>query len=153
MARITRSKVRSIIDLLENLSKRVVKLNGFFHSGPELSCNQVRSNSDWEGMGGRFYSPDTPGRDQAGVVRVNCVDCLDRTNTAQFMIGKYALGFQLYALGVVDNPQLNFDSDIVKMFEEMYEAHGDTIALQYGGSNLGKYTEYPLCLSVSYYYY
>eukprot|EP00800_Vazella_pourtalesii_P020462 TRINITY_DN7247_c0_g1_i1.p1 TRINITY_DN7247_c0_g1~~TRINITY_DN7247_c0_g1_i1.p1 ORF type:complete len:628 (+),score=140.59 TRINITY_DN7247_c0_g1_i1:38-1921(+) len=136
MARITRSKERSIIDLLENRSKRVVKMNGFFHSGHELARNQIRANADWEGMGGRFYTPGEPGRDQAGVVRVNCVDCLDRTNTAQFMIGKCALGFQLYALGVVDDPQLNFDSDVVKMFEEMYEAHGDTIALQYGGSNL-----------------
>jgi hypothetical protein len=27
------------------------------------------------------------------------VDCLDRTNTAQFVVGKVALGFQLYALG------------------------------------------------------
>ena len=139
MARITRSKERNIIDLLENRSKRVVKLNGFFHSGYELARNQIRPNADWEGMGGRFYTPGAPGRDQAGVVRVNCVDCLDRTNTAQFMIGKCALGFQLYALGVIDDPQLSFDSDIVKMFEEMYEAHGDTIALQYGGSNLGNW--------------
>ena len=26
---------------------------------------------------------------------MNCVDCLDRTNTAQFMAGKCALGFQV----------------------------------------------------------
>lgn len=32
---------------------------------------------------------------QTGVIRVNCVDCLDRTNTAQFVIGKRALGFQV----------------------------------------------------------
>ena len=30
-----------------------------------------------------------------GVLRTNCVDCLDRTNTAQFMVGKCALGFQV----------------------------------------------------------
>ena len=35
------------------------------------------------------------GRRQTGVVRVNCVDCLDRTNTAQFTLGKCALGFQV----------------------------------------------------------
>ena len=32
---------------------------------------------------------------QTGILRVNCVDCLDRTNTAQFMVGKCALGFQV----------------------------------------------------------
>jgi len=35
------------------------------------------------------------GRRQHGVVRTNCVDCLDRTNTAQFAIGKTALGMQV----------------------------------------------------------
>ena len=33
--------------------------------------------------------------DQTGVVRTNCVDCLDRTNTAQFVVGKVALGLQV----------------------------------------------------------
>lgn len=32
---------------------------------------------------------------QTGIIRVNCVDCLDRTNTAQFAIGKCALGYQV----------------------------------------------------------
>ena len=35
------------------------------------------------------------GRRQHGVVRTNCVDCLDRTNTAQFAVGKCALAFQV----------------------------------------------------------
>ena len=32
---------------------------------------------------------------QTGVVRVNCVDCLDRTNTAMYAIAKCALGHQV----------------------------------------------------------
>lgn len=35
---------------------------------------------------------------QTGVVRTNCVDCLDRTNTAQFVVAKSALGLQVSAL-------------------------------------------------------
>ncbi|XP_012265419.2 polyphosphoinositide phosphatase isoform X1 [Athalia rosae] len=73
---------------------------------------------------------------QTGIIRTNCVDCLDRTNTAQFAIGKYALGFQLCALGVLETPKLEFDSDCVRLLEELYEDHGDTLALQYGGSQL-----------------
>lgn len=43
---------------------------------------------------------------------------------------------QLCALGVLDAPTLEFDSDCVRMLEELYEDHGDTLALQYGGSQL-----------------
>uniref|UniRef100_A0A3B5A594 FIG4 phosphoinositide 5-phosphatase n=1 Tax=Stegastes partitus TaxID=144197 RepID=A0A3B5A594_9TELE len=71
-----------------------------------------------------------------GVLRTNCVDCLDRTNTAQFMVGKCALAYQLYALGMIDKPKLQFDTDCVRLFEELYEDHGDTLSLQYGGSQL-----------------
>ncbi|KAG9432803.1 polyphosphoinositide phosphatase isoform X1 [Apis mellifera carnica] len=79
---------------------------------------------------------DKRGTLQTGIIRTNCVDCLDRTNTAQFAIGKCALGFQLCALGVLESPKLEFDSDCVRMLEELYEDHGDTLALQYGGSQL-----------------
>jgi hypothetical protein len=73
---------------------------------------------------------------QTGIIRTNCVDCLDRTNTAQFSIGKCALGYQLYTLGILNTPKLEFDTDCVRMLEELYEDHGDTLALQYGGSQL-----------------
>lgn len=35
------------------------------------------------------------GSKQTGVVRTNCVDCIDRTNTAQFAVGKCALAYQV----------------------------------------------------------
>lgn len=41
---------------------------------------------------GMFYKDKTETTLQCGIIRVNCVDCLDRTNTAQFSIGKCALG-------------------------------------------------------------
>ena len=50
---------------------------------------------------------------QTGVVRTNCVDCLDRTNTAQFAIGKYALAYQLWAMGVLPKMDLEFDTDVI----------------------------------------
>jgi phosphatidylinositol 3,5-bisphosphate 5-phosphatase len=67
---------------------------------------------------------------QTGIARVNCVDCLDRTNTAQFAIGKCVLGHQLYKLGFLKDPNILFDSDCVTMLESIYEDHGDTLALQ-----------------------
>ena len=44
--------------------------------------------------------------------------------------------FQLSALGVLAVPRLEIETDCVRMLEEMYEDHGDTLALQYGGSAL-----------------
>jgi len=84
---------------------------------------------------GLHFGKKTPRR-QVGITRVNCVDCLDRTNTAQFALGRCALAYQLYALGVIATPHVEFDSDCVRMLEELYEDHGDTLALQYGGSQL-----------------
>ena len=64
------------------------------------------------------------------------MDCLDRTNTAQFVIAKVALGMQLYALGYISEPHVQYDTDCSRMLEAMFEDHGDTLALQYGGSQL-----------------
>lgn len=56
---------------------------------------------------------------QRGICRTNCIDCLDRTNAAQFSIGKKAFGHQLHALGVIGTPDLGFDSDAVDMLTEV----------------------------------
>ncbi|XP_014283079.1 polyphosphoinositide phosphatase [Halyomorpha halys] len=73
---------------------------------------------------------------QTGVIRVNCVDCLDRTNTAQFALGKCALAKQLETLGLLETLELKYDTDCIRLLEVLYEDHGDTLALQYGGSQL-----------------
>ncbi|KAJ3274792.1 phosphatidylinositol-3,5-bisphosphate 5-phosphatase [Terramyces sp. JEL0728] len=43
---------------------------------------------------------------------------------------------RLYALGIIPEPTVPFDSDAINIFNAMYHDHGDTIALQYGGSHL-----------------
>ncbi|KAF5394501.1 hypothetical protein PHET_11318, partial [Paragonimus heterotremus] len=73
---------------------------------------------------------------QCGLIRVNCVDCLDRTNTAQFVVGQVALAYQLYYLGFLAEPVIMADSKIDRLLQNMYDEHGDTLALQYGGSQL-----------------
>ncbi|KAF8525617.1 SacI homology domain-containing protein [Hysterangium stoloniferum] len=128
MSRAYKEKTQDVISYLEDIAEESIHMTGFFHSGPEPYSHSTRND------------PDLPYRDtillQNGICRTNCVDCLDRTNAAQFVFGKRALGHQLYALGVVENPNLAFDSDAVNMLTEMYHDHGDTIALQYTGSAL-----------------
>lgn len=86
---------------------------------------------------GFFYHDGKETMFQTGITRTNCVDCLDRTNTAQFAMGRCALAHQLHKMGFLKSPpRLEFDSDCVAMLESLYEIHGDTLALQYGGSQL-----------------
>lgn len=121
MARKNKGKA-NVMGHLAEIARNVVMKVGIFHN----KSNQIivgQNKNDF----GNF---------QTGIVRTNCVDCLDRTNTAQFAIGKCVLGYQLCALGILDSHYLEFDTDCVRMLESLYEDHGDTLALQYGGSQL-----------------
>ncbi|GJN39890.1 hypothetical protein PR202_gb29040 [Eleusine coracana subsp. coracana] len=71
---------------------------------------------------------------QTGVLRTNCIDCLDRTNVAQYAYGLAALGRQLHAMGLTDVPKIHPDSSIASALMEMYQSMGDALAHQYGGS-------------------
>ncbi|KAH7349353.1 polyphosphoinositide phosphatase [Plectosphaerella cucumerina] len=115
MSRAAKSRDQDVIGTLESIAETVVTTTGFFHDGD----GTVNSTSV-----------------QNGVARTNCIDCLDRTNAAQFVIGKRALGHQLHALGILEDTTIEYDSDAVNLFTHMYHDHGDTIAVQYGGSQL-----------------
>ncbi|XP_015058603.1 phosphoinositide phosphatase SAC1 [Solanum pennellii] len=71
---------------------------------------------------------------QSGVLRTNCIDCLDRTNVAQYAYGLEALGRQLHAMGLTDRPKVDADSSIAAALMDMYQGMGDALAQQYGGS-------------------
>ncbi|KAJ6394305.1 hypothetical protein OIU77_023516 [Salix suchowensis] len=71
---------------------------------------------------------------QNGVLRTNCIDCLDRTNVAQYAYGLVALGHQLRALGYMECPNIDLDNPLAEDLMRIYETMGDTLALQYGGS-------------------
>ncbi|ERE82364.1 polyphosphoinositide phosphatase-like protein [Cricetulus griseus] len=133
MAKYTKSKLCNVLDRLNVIAESVVKKTGFFVNRPDSYCSTLRPDEKWNELGGCV---NPTGRLQTGILRTNCVDCLDRTNTAQFMVGKCALAYQLYSLGLIDKPNLQFDTDAVRLFEELYEDHGDTLSLQYGGSQL-----------------
>ncbi|KAI9007733.1 SacI homology domain-containing protein [Hyaloraphidium curvatum] len=128
MARALKSEDENVIEVLEGIAEDVLARTGFFHSGPEPRANLLRHPENAEKRKRR--------RLQSGVIRTNCIDCLDRTNAAQFVIAKCALGHQLYALGIIPSPALAFDTDVVRALNSVYQDHGDAIALQYGGSQL-----------------
>ncbi|KAL2761185.1 hypothetical protein ACRALDRAFT_2095756 [Sodiomyces alcalophilus JCM 7366] len=110
-----KNRDEDVIATLENIAESVLTTTGFFHDGD-----------------GKI----NPTSVQNGIARTNCIDCLDRTNAAQFVIGKRALGHQLHALGILEGTVVEYDTDAVNLFTHMYHDHGDTIAVQYGGSQL-----------------
>jgi phosphatidylinositol 3,5-bisphosphate 5-phosphatase len=128
--------MQDVIGYLEDIAEESIQLTGFFHTGREpymqyVKRMQAKSDEDVDGE----PSDEVPSwrrtiKVQNGICRVNCVDCLDRTNAAQFGFGKRALGHQLYALGIVDDPtNLNFETDVSEMLTEMYHDHGDSAYL------------------------
>jgi hypothetical protein len=78
-------------------------------------------------------------RYQNGVLRTNCIDCLDRTNVAQYAYGLEALGRQLQAVCLIDSPKIDPDSGVAAALMDMYQNMGDSLALQYGGSEAHNY--------------
>ena len=115
MSRAAKSRDQDVIQTLEDIAGDIIPKTGFFRNGNDVDSGLQLQN---------------------GVARTNCIDCLDRTNAAQFVIGKRALGHQLHALGVIDETTVEYDSDAVNLFTNMWHDHGDTIAIQYGGSHL-----------------
>lgn len=73
-------------------------------------------------------------RFQSGVLRTNCIDCIDRTNVAQYAFGLAAVGRQLHAVGLSDSPEVDMNGKVAETLMFMYEKMGNVVALQYGGS-------------------
>lgn len=120
MSRAAKTRGQDVIGELEMIAEEVLERTGFFHNGDSQDGDLL------------YNMPKV----QNGVARTNCIDCLDRTNAAQFVIGKRALGRQLQALGVIAGNTVEYDTDAVNIFTHMFHDHGDTIAVQYGGSHL-----------------
>ncbi|VDN56626.1 unnamed protein product [Dracunculus medinensis] len=129
------NKTGIVLAKLDEIGLRVVLKQGWFQSFPPLYCHSIRKNAIFADFKPNFHSN---GRFllQSGISRTNCVDCLDRTNVAQFGIGRVALGFQLYSMGYTSEAIISPSSEVCRMYEDLFDELGDTLALQYAGSQL-----------------
>ncbi|KAL0333655.1 UNVERIFIED_CONTAM: Phosphoinositide phosphatase SAC4 [Sesamum angustifolium] len=110
---------------------------------PEHNCDENEesgnlgrksSGTNGNGIGDNSNPSVKPPMVQKGVLRTNCIDCLDRTNVAQYAYGLAALGHQLCALGVTTSTRIDLDDPLAEELMGCYERMGDTLAHQYGGS-------------------
>ncbi|KAK2852569.1 hypothetical protein Q7C36_007770 [Tachysurus vachellii] len=70
---------------------------------------------------------------QDGIFRINCMDCLDRTNVVQAAIARVVMEKQLKKLGVMPPEQL-LPLKCYRIYQMMWANNGDTISRQYAGT-------------------
>jgi len=129
---------------LQDLATWAVNQTGFFCSVPrwKIVKDRVEPYDDNNSCGAAFLThnfgvPAFP-MEQKGVLRTNCIDCLDRTNVAQIKTGVEALKQMLVVMGIRSCAKLAASSNIVELLIDMYVEIGDSIAMQYGGSEAHK---------------
>ncbi|KAM8791682.1 synaptojanin-2 isoform 3-T3 [Rhynchonycteris naso] len=70
-------------------------------------------------------------RFQKGTLRMNCLDCLDRTNTVQSFVGLEVLHLQLESLGLNSKP---IADRFVESFKAMWSLNGHSLSKMFTGS-------------------
>ncbi|XP_005187417.2 synaptojanin-1 [Musca domestica] len=70
-------------------------------------------------------------REQFGVIRTNCLDCLDRTNCVQTFLGLDTLNIQLEALGFGEKKNFTRFEEI---FKQMWINNGNEVSKIYAGT-------------------
>ena len=82
-------------------------------------------------FGSTVEGKGTPKAEQSGVIRTNCMDCLDRSNVVQSAFGRQMLRKQLETLGL--NVDLQF-GEHSRWLNELWADNGDAISKQYAST-------------------
>ncbi|KAJ9662335.1 Phosphoinositide phosphatase sac1 [Neophaeococcomyces mojaviensis] len=107
----------------------------------ELLLDRLRDNLE---KGGYFRGVEMPGDTsgalevrltQKAVVRTNCMDCLDRTNVVQSMLGRWALTRQLQDVGVLSAADhVSDDAAFEFLYRNMWADNADVVSKSYSGT-------------------
>ncbi|KAJ1826823.1 hypothetical protein LPJ56_001989 [Coemansia sp. RSA 2599] len=91
-------------------------------------------------MGYYWRAGDQAFTRQSGAFRINCMDCLDRTNVVQSTIARFVLNEQLVRLGVHIAPEkgLAAYAGLEKTLNHLWANNGDYISRQYAGTSAMK---------------
>ncbi|CAG9533964.1 unnamed protein product [Cercopithifilaria johnstoni] len=97
---------RNCMKLMERLKPKIRKCMFYRQRNGNVLCNQY------------------------GVIRVNCLDCLDRTNAVQTLIGFQVLGIQLESLEVGKKYFSRFEEHL----KDIWQRNGDSCSVIYAGT-------------------
>lgn len=101
----------------------------------DVLCNEIAEDFEKQG----YFLIDEDGNvleEQRGVIRSNCIDCLDRTNVTQSYLARISLDSQLQRIGIFspEDSVTKFPEEYDK-FKIMWVEHGDEISLEYAGTH------------------
>ncbi|KAK5809815.1 SacI homology domain-containing protein, partial [Linnemannia elongata] len=120
-------RYENIERLIKSLESPIQEL-GYCWLAPrnEGAANNRKDGESWE----RLY-------DQKGVIRTNCMDCLDRTNVVQSAISRHVLNHQLLRLGIASFPDkgLSVYEEFENIFNHVWANNGDAISREYAGTS------------------
>ncbi|XP_021561791.1 synaptojanin-2 isoform X1 [Carlito syrichta] len=85
----------------------------------------------WEDFGVFTKGENVSPRFQKGTLRMNCLDCLDRTNTVQSFIALEVLHLQLKSLGLSSKPIVD---RFLESFKAMWSLNGHSLSKVFTGS-------------------
>ncbi|KAJ2849284.1 ornithine aminotransferase, partial [Coemansia brasiliensis] len=91
-------------------------------------------------MGYFWYSDGSALTLQQGAFRINCMDCLDRTNVVQSTIARAVLNEQLVRMGVHIAPERGLSAypKLESILSHLWANNGDYISRQYAGTSAMK---------------
>ncbi|CAL5422777.1 unnamed protein product [Camellia sinensis] len=94
-------------------------------------------SEDFEKQG--YFLVDGEGKilaEQKGIIRSNCIDCLDRTNVTQSYLAQKSLNSQLQRLGVLSSTEfISMFNEEFEIFKTLWVDQGDEISLEYSGTH------------------
>lgn len=101
----------------------------------DVLCNEIAEDFEKQG----YFLIDKDGNvleEQRGVIRSNCIDCLDRTNVTQSYLARISLDSQFQRIGIFspEDSVTKFPEEYDK-FKIMWVEHGDEISLEYAGTH------------------
>jgi len=104
----------------------------------QLLLDQLRSGLE---AGGYFHGIEMPSggldirRKQTAVVRTNCMDCLDRTNVVQSMLGRWIATRMLIDVGVLrPGEAAQDDPTFESLFRNVWADNADVVSRSYSGT-------------------
>lgn len=134
-------------NLVGPLAPRLVAFDFHSHCGGKeyerglaLLLERVKQDIELFGIFARGLEATGKNASQMGVFRVNCVDCLDRTNVVQSLISRVALNMQLEAIfgpDLLDAGQSaapRFYGESEDRFKHIWGDNADAVSKQYSGT-------------------
>ena len=96
------NKSGQVISKLEQLGLKAILKTGWFQSFPRYQVHKICPHPLLEDNYEPVYSEDGSLILQTGISRTNCVDCLDRTNVAQYGIGNLVRYKDIHFYSIMD---------------------------------------------------